>query len=287
MGLAPLSHDMPPSLLYLPGGAIIDYLLHQAELLHPSSIAVLLQYRGDDLHRYLASYPDLTIIPQNPPFTVLSALASTTAWVREPVLVLHGDHYFADSFKFIVEKTDFTHPTFFVDSSESDPFKVCGAYLLPPEAFVVAAEMTEIKTIQTFYKNLKLQGFAPKVVPLPFLAQHIDTADDMMKVNHFLLSRWHDVMHPPRAATGYDALNFNWIAPEAAVDPAFDGLFVTIGPRAVVKASHLYNALILPGTRVEQVNEKNVVIGGTGPTQHLLYAQTQPPHPWRGEKAEP
>lgn len=280
LDLKPLSHSYPPSLLYLPGGSIMDYLLRLVEGFNPTSVAVVLQYRGDQLAESLSRNAGIHTIPQKPPFTVLSALANAADWVQEPVLVLHGDYYFAAT-PHAFQVTNPKNPVFFVEESNQAPFHRSGAYWLPPEAFLVAADMAHKSSLAEFYAALAQAGLPPSLRYLDSYAQHIQTPSNLLNVNHFLLSRWHDVLHPPETAGGYDALNFNWIAPTAEVDRPFNGLFVTVGPHSIVHDSPLYNALVMPHSRIQGQTEQDVVIMSERSSKNILLYGAKPFHPWR------
>lgn len=280
LDLQPLSHDYPPAMMYVAGGTLIDYQLRMIEGFSHNGVAVLLQYRGDQLAERLASHPEIKTIPQKPPFTLMSALANAAGWVREPVLVLHGDYYFAArAAAFMVQNNN--QPLFFVEESNQAPFHQSGAYWLPPEAFLVASEMAQKSSLADFFNALQKAGFRPEVRVMEEYAQHVHEPAHLLNVNHFLLSRWHDVLHPSETASGYDALNFNWIAPSAETDRPFNGMFVTVAPHAIVKESHLYNALVMPHSRIHGQSEQDVIITSQRNAKNTLIYGGKPFHPWR------
>lgn len=279
MPLSPLTDDAPKSLLYLPGGTILDYLLHHIAALSIEKTALVLQYRGDEIARYVAEQRnELQLIPQRGPFTLLSALASAAHWVEEPTLVLHGDYYFSHHLRYFLQKADPTRPTFLLPSKKSrmNAFAKTGAYILPPAAFHAAAQMVNENNLFAFYAGLIQRGMRPMTIPLQGSAYHIKTPTDLLTVNRHLLTQWHEAMHPPEAARGYDALNFNWIAPDAEVDKNFNGLFVTIGPKASIQQSYLYNSLLMPGVTLNGASKKNAVLASKGSRLmqiHTSYSQ--------------
>lgn len=277
MKMSPLTDDVPKALLYLPGGTILDYLLHHVSSLSIHDTALVLQYRGDQIARHLARRRDLRLIPQNPPFCLLSALASAASWVKEPTLVLHGDYYFSRNFRYFLQQADPMRPTFLLPKQKGKNVSIneAGAYLLPPEAFQVAAQMVQKDDLSAFYAALLQKGMQPAVVPLQGWARDITTATDLLTVNRYLLTQWHEAMHPPEAALGYDALNFNWIAPDADVDSNFSGLFVTIGPKASIRQSNLYNSLLMPGVELQGANKQNAVLAGSGSSLLHIYSPKQ------------
>lgn len=280
LDLKPLSHEYPPAMMYVAGGTLIEYQLRMIEGFSHNGVAVVLQYRGDQLAELLAHHKGIHTIPQKPPFTLMSALANAANWVNEPVLVLHGDYYFAARAPaFLVHSG--TQPLFFVEESNQAPFHHSGAYWLPPEAFLVAAEMAQKSSLADFYVALQKAGFRPEVRVMEEYAQHVHEPSHLLNVNHFLLSRWHDVLHPTETASGYDALNFNWIASTAEVDRSFNGLFVTVAPHAIVKESHLYNALVMPHSRIQGQTEQDVIITSSRNSKNTLLYGGKPFHPWR------
>jgi NDP-sugar pyrophosphorylase family protein len=275
MRLLPLSNDLPPSLLFLPGGSILSYLLHHAAALAPERTALVLQYHGDQIARHLGgARPGLDLIPQGPPWTLLSALASAASWVEEPTLVLHGNHYFSHDLAYFVEQADPEVPSFLVPPENFARCTVAqtGAYILPPRAFALVEQAVRGDHPSALYGMLAEAKMQPQLVPLRGWAQAIHTAADLLTVNHYLLRHWHEAMHPREAGVGYDAMNLNWIAPDAKVDREVPGFFVTIGPKASVSQSYLYNTLVFPGVQVLQVKEQNVVLAGNGDSLLRLYS---------------
>lgn len=275
MRLNPLTNDLPVSLLYLPGGTVLDYLLHHLSELPITKTALILQYHGDQIAGHLAERErrDLHLIPQYPPFTFLSALASAAPWVEGPTLVLHGNFYFARDLRYFVEAADPTRPTFLLAKEEQarQPSVRIGAYLLPPEVFYLAAQYLEGDTLGDLWQILMEQPIALATHPLQGWARSINTPSDLLMVNRFLLKKWHEVMHPPEAGVGYDALNFNWRSPEATVDEEVTNLFVTIGPRASVRNSRLYNSLVLPGVHLRDAKEQHAILAPSANSLLRLY----------------
>ena len=121
MKMSPLTDEVPKALLYLPGGTILDYLLHHVTALSIRKTALVLQYRGDQIARHLGGRSDLKLIPQNPPFTRLGALASAASWVKEPTLVFHGGYYSPFLLCHFWPKFSFWQPVFC-------HYPICGLY---------------------------------------------------------------------------------------------------------------------------------------------------------------
>lgn len=278
MRLSPLTNDGPTALLYLPGGTILDYLLYHLSLLPLSEQLVMLQYRGDQIARHLSQQArgvrPLRPLPQYAPFTLLSALASAAPWVEGPTLVLHGNFFFSHSLRHFIEQARPEQPTFLLPDSqkESGALSNVGAYLLPREAFYLAAQHSTVDSLASFYQILEEAGLRPTFLPYQGWSHCIRTPGDLLAVNRHLLTHWHELLHPPEAGIGYDAIHFSWVAPDADVDESVQGLFVTIGPRATVRDSRLYNMLLLPDVQLEASQEKNAVLARSDNNLLRLYA---------------
>jgi NDP-sugar pyrophosphorylase family protein len=276
MRLAQLTEEAPAPLLYLPGGTTLDYLLQHLAGLPVQQTAIVLQYRGDQIARHISGRVDITPIPQYSPFTLLGALASAVPWVEGPTVVLHGNYYLSDRLLDMVEAADPARPTFFVPEGEAEHGRIAGAgiYLLPPAAFYQAARLTEANDLDTLYAALEAAGQHPVILPLAGYGHAIHSPADLLKINRYLLRHWHEVPHPPRAGLGYDAMNFNWIAPDADVDGTVSGLFATIAPRTYVRGSHLYNSLLLPGVQLNGSRERHAILSSSAGALVRFYNPT-------------
>ncbi len=274
MRLLPLSNESPPPLLYLPGGSILDYLLHHVSELPISRAALVLQYGGDQIASRLGGREQIELLPQNAPFTLLSALASAASWVEGPTLVLHGNHYFARNLRQFLREANPKVPTFLVPKESYLRHSVVGtgAYLLPPLAFELAGRFKDDDDPAALFRLLEEAKMQPRLVSPQGWAYAIHTPSDLLTVNNYLLRYWHETMHPREAGSGYDAMNLNWIAPDAELDNSVPGFFVTVGPGASVKQSYLYNALVFPNLRVHHVKEQNVVLAGNSASLLHLYS---------------
>ncbi len=282
MRLNPLTDALPTSLLYLPGATILDYLLYHLSVLSISKTTLVLQYRGDQIARHLAEHHSdskMTPIPQYAPFTLLSALANAAPWVTEPTLVLHGNFFFSHDFHYLLENADLSRPTFLLSPEDAAEGRVqgAGAYLLPPEAFYLAAQVTTEKGLEPFHAALKKAGLEPAYQPLQGWARCIRTPSDLLAVNRYLLTHWHEVMYPPAAGIGYDAINFSWVDPDSKIDKSVQGLFTTIGPGVTVRHGRLYNALLLPGVELDEAQEHNAVLAKNSNSLVRLYTSPEEP----------
>lgn len=260
MRLAPLTHEVPVPLLYLPNGTLLDYTLHTLSSLPIEQTALLLQYRGDQVARYLnrhSSPSPYRFIPQYPPFTYVGALASAAPWVEGPTLVLHSNLYLANLLEDFLAEANPQRPTFLWDAEREE---LLGAYLLPPEAFYIAARHLTGNDIQALWDLLEANDLAPTYIPVEQPTFAVQTPDDLLALNRYLLLHWHDTPHPPETQACYDALNFNWIAPDAEVGEDVNALVTTIGPGVRVQRGRLHNALLMPGVQLDQINESDAIL---------------------------
>ncbi len=263
--LRPLTDLYPKPLLYLPGGRLVDYLLAQVEKIGVREVGIVVHYAADQVVEHVTkTHPHIAILPQSPPYTLLGALASAAEWVCKPTLVLHADNYFSFSLRRFVRLAPPDVATFLVDRpDEPDPIKrlaSSGAYVLPPRVFRIAAEIAEADNLATLVSELYRRQFPVFSIPAPGWRRNINQPADLLRVNHYLLSRWHDAEHPQQANQGYDPMMLSWVAPNARAEESHVGLYVTVGEGAVVRRSVLQNALVFPGVEVEDFEGENVIL---------------------------
>ena len=114
------------------------------------------------------------------------------------------------------------------------------------------------------------------IIPVPAQGRilPIRTAADYLEASRYLLSHWHELGHPHEAQIAYDAMNFNWIAPDAEVDERSHLLFTAVGPGARVRDSQFHNALVLPNAHIigEQRRDAIFSFDGGSLTRHLPMA---------------
>jgi NDP-sugar pyrophosphorylase family protein len=303
MRLNPLTNDVPLSLLSVPGGTLLDYSLWYLQDLGIAAedTAILLQYRGDQIARYLAGAlhpavnglkehrgngtgpllaqkssqrPRIKTIPQNPPFTYLSALASAAGWADEPTLVIHGNSYFSRPLESLVSRGLSGEPVFLLEEEHAARGRVAGAgaYVLPPELFQAAKAVVERVPDGSLDDLLAFAGVGFDTVSLDSWAHHVNTPTDLLLVNRYLLKNFHEAMHPPQAGIGYDALNYNWISPNAEVIEPASFFFATVAAHAKVTRSHLYNVLVMPYSHLTESRERHTVLAPTANSLLRLYA---------------
>lgn len=272
--LRPLTHDSPVPLLFLPGGSLLDRLLYQLEILGIRRIAVVLQHRGDQLARHLAAYPHIETIPQKAPFHLLSALSSARAWVKTTTLVLHGNTLFPHGLQGFLAESEHHAPTVLLPMEGGPQLRDFSAYLLRPDHFdLLDIEPTD-DTMDALVQHMADRGHP--FIPVPTFQRilPVRTADDLLDASRYLLSHWHEIAHPPGASGAYDAMNFNWIAPDAMIDRDSHLLFTAIGPEARLEACKLHNTLVLPKVPLAREHGRDAVF--SAPARMLLHPQWGP-----------
>lgn len=284
MRLRPLTDEIPTPLLYLPGGTVLDYLLHHLSFLPIHRAVAVLQYRGDRIAPHLAPH-GIEAIPQYAPFTWLGALASAAPWIEGPTLVLHANHFFSHDLRYFLSQSRPDYPAVLVPPPNGHGPARPGAYLLPPESFYAVARHVEADGASTLYAALAEAGTPPHQVYVRGWSQAIRTPGDLLAVNHYLLGKWHEVLHPPEAGVGYDAINFNWIAPEARLADDCTLLFSTVGPGAEITQSRLSHTLVFPDVHFEGERERGVIFARQADSLLRLYAPESLPRSRRGTAA--
>lgn len=290
MRMRPLSDIYPKPLLYLPGGTLLDYLLAHLRHLPLDEVAIILHPEEDRMERHLArsearrdvsghlvpggdgvrlrETPGLKLIPQQPPFTLLGALASAADWVRGLTLVVHADSYFSTPLHYFLHpfvKGQSRTPTFLVGAdgppgSRSLGRAQAGAYVLPPEAFQIAGSIADADSLLALSAELAVRGIERVDVPVRGWHCNVDEPTDLLALNRHLLTHWHEAAVLLGAHIGYDPMSFSWIALSADVDVQRMGLYVTVGENAVVRDSHLHNCLVFPGVSLAGAEEENTIL---------------------------
>lgn len=279
--LRPLTDVYPKPLLYLPGGTLLDYLLDHLRQLPLRRIGVVLHHQGDKVAQHLAGSPDVDLLREEAPFTLMSALASAVQWATEPTLVIQADSYFSTPLHY------FAHPflrpaaamgeaSFLVDQPNGHtphPEHLAGAaaMILPPEAFRLAAEIDAEESFLPLVRALLARGGNATALPLRGWRAKVTDAADLLALNRALLGDWHEAAHPAAANIGYDAMALSWIAPDADVDEHGIGLYVTIGAGATVRGSHLHNSLIFPGATLHRFEAENAIIAESPSTLMRIF----------------
>lgn len=275
MRLEQATDEAPPALLYLPGGTILDYVLHHLAQLPATDVAMVLQYRGDQVAGHLGHDSGITLIPQEAPFTLGGALASAADWVRGPVVVIHVNHYFARPIRALFDNSTPELPLFVVSEAAltKGSADASGAYRLPPRAFELLAADPEPDQPQALFERLVAQDAfpSPQRIAAGGWSHPIQNAAALLAVNRHLMCQWHDTLHPLAAGGAYDAMNLNWISPAAEIDSPVPGLFVTVGPGASIRDCQLFNAIVMPGVHLEGVRESQVVFARVGGSRVHLY----------------
>lgn len=266
--LRPLTDIRPKPLLYLPGGTILDYILEQLRRLPIDDIGIVVRYDAEQIAAHVKSVANVTLIRQQPPFTLLGALASAADWVHEPTLVIHADNYFSQLLHPTVTTVQNGASTFLVDdvdeSDEARRLATTGAYLLQPGVFDVVRDVADADELVALTRELLARNYPVEARPLPGWRCNINEPADLLAANRFLLSSWHEVAHPSIANLGYDPMALSWLAPDAHVNAqSHMGLYVTIGDSAHIHNSRLHNVLVFPGVELNDFEEENVILAET------------------------
>lgn len=266
--LRPLTDIRPKPLLYLPGGTILDYLLADLRALSIDDIGIVVNYNADRIAAHVRDSSDITLIQQQPPFTLLGALASAASWVQDTTLVIHADNYFSQPLQPAIFAAD-THTSTFLTDTPDEPNMArrlanTGAYILAPEVFEVAEELADADELIALTDELITRNHPVQAVPLPGWRCNINEPSDLLTVNRFLLSSWPEVAHPMAANVGYDPMALSWTAPDANVNGhTYMGLYVTVGAGATIQDSKLHNVLVFPGVEINNFEEENVILAET------------------------
>jgi len=288
--LRPLTNLYPKPLLYLPGGRLIDYLLAQLRKTGIHDIGIVVHYGADQVLDYIAAEygPDaVTPIFQEPPYTLVGALASARRWVHSPTLVLHGDNYFSFPLRRFVQLAVPEVATFLADAPPNwgqQPNAIAtGAYILPPYAFRVAGEVAEADDLADLVAELRRRAFPTFSLPAPGWRCNINHPADLLEANRYLLDRWPNVEHPPAWANlGYNPFTFSWVAPDARVEESDIGFHVTVGRGATVRGCRLQNSLVFPGVELEGVEGENLILVDTPDELITVYVSDAPVAETRG-----
>lgn len=266
--LRPLTDIRPKPLLYLPGGTVLDYLLADVRALSIDEIGIVVNYNADKIAAHVDGAAGVTLIQQQPPFTLLGALASASEWVQDATLVIHADNYFSQSLQPAVFAADRHTSTFFTDTpdepNQARRLANTGAYILSQAAFEIAEELADADELVALTNELIARNHPVEATPLPGWRCNINEPADLLTVNRFLLSSWPEVAHPMTANAGYDPMALSWTAPDAHVNGhTHMGLYVTVGAGATIHNSTLHNVLVFPGVEINNFEEENVILAET------------------------
>lgn len=275
--LRPLTDVRPKPLLYLPGGTILEYILAELQALAIEPIGIVVHYDAESILAYVKGLSAVTPIRQRAPYTLLGAIASAADWVQTPTLVIHADNYFSASLRPAIVAARSGLSTFFTDAPDEPDLArrlaTSGAYILQPEVFELARDVADGDDLIILTRELLAHTYPVDAIPLPGWRRNINEPADLLAVNRFLLSSWHEVAHPPAANAGYDPMALSWLAPDAHVnDQSHMGLYVTVGAGAQIHNCMLHNVLVFPGVGLQEAEEENVILVETRHSLLRVYA---------------
>lgn len=267
---------VPKPLLYLPGGTLLEHQLALLAELRVTRVFVVTRHQGRDINEALRGLKCVTPVPQKPPFTLLGALASAEGLVQEPFIVIHGDNYFSHSLEYIVQEAGQTcgdarpQVVFATDGSHSHAdvagrLASAGCYVLSPGVFGLVSNLVDRDDLRSLTVALLESGAEVQAVTVRGWRANINELGDLLGVSRRILKQWSDTFHPPGAEQGYGRTTGLrgvespfWISPEARLSSSRLGPSVVVGPRATVRNCVLRNAIVFPGTEIE---EERVVDG--------------------------
>ncbi len=253
--LGELGQRIPKPLLYLPGGTLLEYQLALLEEIPASRILVVVAHEWQQVSQQLRDRPQVQIVQQKAPFTLVGALVSIAPFIHQPALVLHGDNYFADNpanYLYDEPANLFLH-----DAGSTTEWANAGAYRLEPAAFHRIATHTAGDALQDVVDALIGSGLSVGGQPAPFWRRNVNTRRDLLTAQRFILDAWERAFHPPGAESGYGRTPHDcevsppvWIDPRADVAGSHIGPYVTIGLGAQVRDARLREAIVFPHSRV-------------------------------------
>jgi NDP-sugar pyrophosphorylase family protein len=260
---------VPKTLLYLPGGTLLDHQLALLSGFPVTHVFVITRDRHGDVIRALRGLQSVTPVQQKPPFTLLRALASAEGLVTEPFIVIHGDNYFSHDLEYLAREVDCTRrgswPEAVFATAEQDShgdvagrLASTGCYVLSPRVFGLLRELLDGDDLRSLTAALLESGAVVRAVPLRGWRANINELQDLLVVSRRMLEHWSDTFHAPgaqegyRRTAGYSGVECPiWVSPEARVSCSDLGASVVVGPRATVRACVLRNAIVFPGTEIE------------------------------------
>jgi NDP-sugar pyrophosphorylase family protein len=260
---------VPKTLLYLPGGTLLDHQLALLSGFPVTHVFVITRDRHGDVIRALRGLQSVTPVQQKPPFTLLRALASAEGLVTEPFIVIHGDNYLSHDLEYLAREVDCTRrgswPEAVFATAEQDShgdvagrLASTGCYVLSPRVFGLLRELLDGDDLRSLTAALLESGAVVRAVPLRGWRANINELQDLLVVSRRMLEHWSDTFHAPgaqegyRRTAGYSGVECPiWVSPEARVSCSDLGASVVVGPRATVRACVLRNAIVFPGTEIE------------------------------------
>jgi len=259
-------------LLYLPGGTLLEHQLALLSRQRLGRICVVTRHKGRQIQRAVRGVSGLTTLRQEPPHTLLGAIATALGSAREPCIVLHGDNYFSHRLEYLAEAVHehfldqrcqalFATDPKLAQEDSAEILSASGCYVLSPELLPVVRELIESDQLSSLTRALLDEGVGVRRVPLRGWRQNINEAADLLATNRRILEDWPGTFHLPGAEAGcrrqgssFGAEGPVWVSPQAVVVDSSLGSFTTVGSGATVRGSNLVEVIVFP--RAEVVNQE-------------------------------
>lgn len=269
--LQELGQELPKPLLYLPGGTLLDYQLALLEEIPVDRTLVVVAHQWQQIREQVAGRPPVQLVQQSAPFTLVGALISAAPYISQPTLVLHGDNYFADNPASYLN--DGPANVFLHDRTETHnsaaSWGKAGAYRLEPDAFDLITAHADGDSLQEIIHVLTDSDLPVGGQPVPFWRKNINTRNDLLLTQRYLLGAWKQAFHPPGAESGHNYMAEGcevtrpaWIHPTADVAGSHIGPNVTIGAGAQVHDTRIEEAVVFPESRIQGCEIVNALVVG-------------------------
>lgn len=249
--LGALGERLPKSLLYLPGGTLLDYQLQLLDRVGIRRVYVVVRHQAQLIADHLRGRPGIELVYQDHPPTLEGALLTAGLVVEEPCLVLHGDNYVSFLPHTLLEALEHAPRVFYEGE--------VGIYGLRPEHLRRAAAGDGLESLREGALQL----------PLPGWRRNINRLADLLEVNDWLLDHWYHGFH--LAATDRDYWPAGppaelqppcWISHRAELRASRLGPYVTVGAAARLEEARLERCVVFPGARRAGVMASRAVLVG-------------------------
>ncbi len=264
--LRPLTYWTPKPLFPVPGGTLLDRLLHQIEPLRPRTVYVVVRHLADKLIAHLAGARPVHVLQQGKPYTPLGALATVEQAAQGPILILHGDNCFSALPVEAIKSAPSSSATFFVetvpdDTASAATLAATGCYVLNREALQTAATIQDADNLAVLTHAILASGDHLHARPLDAWRYNINSVQEYLSLQDRV---WEDPDGHllPSSSNGGNTV---WVSGSATVEHAVLGPRVTLAPGACVRHSYLSDTVILAGATVENTRLHRAVVG-PGPT---------------------
>jgi NDP-sugar pyrophosphorylase family protein len=273
-----VTSHVPKPLVYLPGGTLLEHQLAQLSRPPITHIFVVTRQGEARIGRVLGDLATVTQITQKAPFTLLGALASAEGLITEPVVVVHGDNYFAQDVSYFFDAAQSalvdgsSRAVFLTGSREQTGDRAArlastGCYALSPRVFSLVTALRGRDELRFLTRALVESGAPVGEVAMRGWRANINEVGDLLALSRRLLEEWPDSFHLPGVEEGWNRTEGCvgvilpvWVSPEAEVVDCDLGPFAVVGPRAVVDQSVLRNTIVFPGARVAERQLESAVV---------------------------